>query len=536
MNSSKKQDEQTKLSRSKSEVKKQDKPSHLKANTPSKIKRTNTERKEIATKKYRQYQKTRHKKSKSPNTTRASNQKIQIWGLEFYPIGDDGVQDVQVKDKIYEILSGETHMFFLNKNKQVYGMGSNEYGQLGLPNISLIQRPQLLPFSQKISVNRLFVGPDFSYCITTKHQVYSWGLNLKGQLGLGHFENVPFPALVSSLSPRKKVDSDKKISKKLKSKKLKCLLKEGEFVIDISCGALHTLALTNKSLVYSCGFGENYSLGHNSSTTLTEFKEISFFHQLSSSSSHKIEKICSGTSHSGALVAGKVYLWGTFAHSKYCLNKIPNAVHLNQPIVDFVLGDLLTVLLTKSGEVFTLGENTDGQLGIEEVNNYNLVPVSIPCKIQYICCGLNHVIAINNDDGESTPITLTRRLHLRVGVQPVQADPPQLDPRNLLGPGRAPLDVQRPRLHYHLRALQLGAGFGQKSQGARTRRGRSRLGDDDPVEAADRVDQEEGAAHQRGEREAEERDFDAARHHRVAHGLVQRVADAGEGRRARLGQ
>jgi alpha-tubulin suppressor-like RCC1 family protein len=282
-------------------------------------------------------------------------------------------------------------------------MGNNEYGQLGLPNISIIQRPQLLPFSQKIAVNRLFVGPDFSYCITVSHQVYSWGLNLKGQLGLGHFENVPFPALVKNLSIENK--KDKAYEKGTKSQKLKpheTILHDGELIIDISCGALHTIALSNKSRVYSCGFGENFSLGHNSNKTLNYFKEISFFHQLSSSSSHKIEKICSGTSHSGALVAGKVYIWGTFAHSKYCLNKIPNALHLNQPIVDFVLGDLLTVILTKSGEVFTLGENTDGQLGIKEVNNYNIVKVEIPCKIEYICCGLNHVVAINNTDGTKT--------------------------------------------------------------------------------------------------------------------------------------
>ena len=400
MSSSKKNDDLSKLSRSKSEVKKQGGTSNGKSLNNNQIKRISTERKEISSKKYRQYQKSRNKKSKSQNTGKSSNQKIQNWGLEFFRKSEDGVQDITIKDKIYEILTGEMHMFFLTKNKSVYGLGSNEYGQLGLPNISLIQRPQLLPFSEKISVSRLFVGADFSFCMSTSHQVYSWGLNLKGQLGLGHFENVQFPALVKSLSKDKKSDKRKlsnKTNEKLKKKVF--LLNENEIVVDISCGALHTIALTNKSRVYSCGFGENYSLGHNSSKTLNQFKEIAFFHQLSSSSSHKIEKICSGTSHSGALIAGKVYIWGTFAHSKYCLNKIPNAVHLNQSVMDFVLGDLLTVILSKNGKVFTLGENTDGQLGIPEVNNYNMVEVVIPCKIEYICCGLNHIIAINNTEG-----------------------------------------------------------------------------------------------------------------------------------------
>ena len=82
--------------------------------------------------------------------------------------------------------------------------------------------------------------------------------------------------------------------------------------------------------------------------------------------------------------------------SKYCLNKTPNAINLKHEIADFVLGDFLTVMLTKNGDIFTLGENIDFQLGVSKISNYNTVHVSLPCKIEYICCGLNHVIAINN--------------------------------------------------------------------------------------------------------------------------------------------
>ena len=176
-------------------------------------------------------------------------------------------------------------------------------------------------------------------------------------------------------------------------------MKNNEVVVDIACGALHTLALTNNSKVYSCGFGGNYSLGHNSNRTFYEFKEIAYFQKLSSKASHKINKICCGTSHSGALINGKLYIWGLFANSKYSQNKIPIAVNMKNPIADFVMGDLLTVILSKNGEVFTLGENNDYQLGVSKVSNYEAVKVPLPCKIEYICCGLNHVIAINNSKG-----------------------------------------------------------------------------------------------------------------------------------------
>lgn len=37
--------------------------------------------------------------------------------------------------------------------------------------------------------------------LTAKGEVYSWGLNLKGQLGLGCFDNALQPTLVYGLLP-----------------------------------------------------------------------------------------------------------------------------------------------------------------------------------------------------------------------------------------------------------------------------------------------------------------------------------------------
>lgn len=39
------------------------------------------------------------------------------------------------------------------------------------------------------------------------------------------------------------------------------LLQNDEVVASIACGALHTLVLTSKNRILSCGFGEGYALG-----------------------------------------------------------------------------------------------------------------------------------------------------------------------------------------------------------------------------------------------------------------------------------
>ena len=42
--------------------------------------------------------------------------------------------------------------------------------------------------------------------------------------------------------------------------------------VSISCGPLHSVALSSKGRMFSCGFGKNYALGHGEAQVLNEFK------------------------------------------------------------------------------------------------------------------------------------------------------------------------------------------------------------------------------------------------------------------------
>lgn len=44
-------------------------------------------------------------------------------------------------------------------------------------------------------------GSEHSFALTKDGELYSWGLNFKGQLGLGDFENRHEPSLVEGLLP-----------------------------------------------------------------------------------------------------------------------------------------------------------------------------------------------------------------------------------------------------------------------------------------------------------------------------------------------
>jgi len=41
-----------------------------------------------------------------------------------------------------------------------------------------------------------------------------------------------------------------------------------ESILSITCGPVHSLALSNRGRLFSCGFGEKYALGHGKNKTL----------------------------------------------------------------------------------------------------------------------------------------------------------------------------------------------------------------------------------------------------------------------------
>lgn len=68
------------------------------------------------------------------------------------------------------------------------------------------------------------------------------------------------------------------------------------------------MAVSNLNKIYSCGYGSSYALGHGNKRTLNRFKEIQYFSDLIE---NQVDKIAAGVSHSGCLIAGRVYIWGT---------------------------------------------------------------------------------------------------------------------------------------------------------------------------------------------------------------------------------
>lgn len=324
-------------------------------------------------------------RSTHQKTRQTQDLHITFLGKSYTSKQNDGLSTLDPDEEIQQIVPGENHLFLISKDSKILGVGDNNFGQLAQPNFKDVKTPLNLLLKEKISISNIFSGANYAFGVTNKYEVYSWGSNCKGQLGQNHFMDVAVPTKVSTLS-----HSQRK-SNSIMQTFSECLLNLNEIVVDISCGALHTLAVTNHNRVFSCGYGENFALGHGNSRTYNIFQEVTYFSEVT----HKVDKICCGVTHSACLINGQLYVWGTLGLSKFLLHKKPNAVVINEDIRDFVLGDMLTVMLTSNGEVYTIGENIDFQLGYRNNSTFTPIKVKLPYKIEYISCGLNHVLVIS---------------------------------------------------------------------------------------------------------------------------------------------
>ena len=52
----------------------------------------------------------------------------------------------------------------------------------------------------QLQFDQIACGSEHSMALSSDGELYSWGLNFKGQLGVGDFENRPQPLLVDSFT------------------------------------------------------------------------------------------------------------------------------------------------------------------------------------------------------------------------------------------------------------------------------------------------------------------------------------------------
>lgn len=138
-----------------------------------------------------------------------------------------------------------------------------------------------------------------------------------------------------------------------------------EDMISVVAGGMHTVCLTAKGEVYTFGCNDEGALGRDTSEEGSETLPAKV------TLADKIVQISAGDSHTAALTDdGRVIAWGNFRDANgpiglttEGLQKTPIELINNEVIVKIASGSDHLVCLTIDGDVLTLGNSEQGQLG-----------------------------------------------------------------------------------------------------------------------------------------------------------------------------
>ena len=222
----------------------------------------------------------------------------------------------------------------LSDDGVVYSFGKNSSGQLGLGyKNAKVSIPRTNPNLPKIK--QFSCGSNFTICVDYEGFAWSFGHNHSGQLGSGSTFICKIPHKILNIPP----------------------------VHSVACGHKHSVIITNDSNLWSCGNNQYGQLGLGNQNDQHYFQETSFFNIL---------RVSLGVWHSlfqnynGEIIScgynndGEVGL-GQFKHPQITPTLIPN---LPPNIVQFICGSYHTLFLDSEGNVFSVGYNYYGQLGL----------------------------------------------------------------------------------------------------------------------------------------------------------------------------
>uniref|UniRef100_A0A9J7ZAR5 non-specific serine/threonine protein kinase n=1 Tax=Cyprinus carpio carpio TaxID=630221 RepID=A0A9J7ZAR5_CYPCA len=259
---------------------------------------------------------------------------------------------------IRQVSCGADFTACITDEDQMYMFGSDYYGCIGVENELGMEvlEPVLLDFFQERPVRQVSCGDNHVVALTRSGDIYSWGCGEHGRLGLDCEDDFSSPMQVE--------------------------VPKGAFIESVYCGSDGTFFLTESGKVLACGNNELNKLGLNQgisgiknhtgegyqgipyTTTLTLVKQLSRF---------KIQFIAPGKTHTAAIDERSRLV--TFGCNKFGqlgvkdFKKHQGVQILVGPfggkfVTKVSCGDGFTIAATEDNQIFAWGNAGNGRLGM----------------------------------------------------------------------------------------------------------------------------------------------------------------------------
>ncbi|GFO40077.1 rcc1 and BTB domain-containing protein 1 [Plakobranchus ocellatus] len=182
---------------------------------------------------------------------------------------------------ITKVACGSHHTMALSADGEVFAWGQNNCGQVGTGSTANQPTPRKITavIGARVTIG-IACGQTSSMALMENGEVYGWGYNGNGQLGIGNNVNQPNPSKVQSLA--------------------------SVIITQVVCGYAHTLALSDEGIMYSWGANSYGQLGTGNKANMVSPAVVV------NHGERYVEVAASHYSHISSALSqtGKVYMWG----------------------------------------------------------------------------------------------------------------------------------------------------------------------------------------------------------------------------------